>query len=100
MTLQERGHRMRRAYGHILVNASVYEPLITHVFIEGDKYLDSDVVFGVKNDLICKIEKRDDALMPDGRPATGTWHLMTYDFRLKPGVGTAPKPMMAETEAA
>jgi len=58
------------------------------------------VVFGVKNDLICKIEKRNDPLMPDGKPATGLWHLMTYDFRLKPGAGTAPKPMMAEPEAA
>jgi protocatechuate 3,4-dioxygenase beta subunit len=100
MILQTRRHPMRPAHVHFLVNAPGYEPLITHVFIEGDKYLDSDVVFGVKNDLICKIEKRNDALMPDGRPATGTWHLMTYDFRLKPGVGTAPKPMMAETEAA
>jgi len=25
---------------------------------------------------------------------------MTYDFRLKPGVGTAPKPMMAAIEGA
>jgi hypothetical protein len=25
---------------------------------------------------------------------------MTYDFRLKPGVGTAPKPMMAEVTEA
>ena len=38
-----------------------YEPLITHVFIEGDKYLDSDVVFGVKDELIAKIEKRTDS---------------------------------------
>jgi hypothetical protein len=26
--------------------------------------------------------------------------LMTYDFRMKPGKGTAPKPMMAVTEDA
>ena len=37
---------------------------------------------------------------PDGKPATGPWHLMTYDFRMKPGVGTAPKPMMAEVTEA
>ena len=39
----------------------VIEPLITHVFMEGDKYLDSDVVFGVKDELVAKIEKRTDA---------------------------------------
>jgi protocatechuate 3,4-dioxygenase beta subunit len=91
---------MRPAHVHFLVSAPGYEPLITHVFIEGDKYLDTDVVFGVKDDLISRVEKRSDAVMPDGKPASGPWHLMTYDFRMKPGVGTAPKPMMAATEDA
>jgi hypothetical protein len=50
--------------------------------------------------LIAKIEKRSDALMPDGKPAAAPWHLMTYDFRMKPGQGMAPKPMMAATEDA
>ncbi len=87
MILQTRRHPMRPAHVHFLVNAPGYEPLITHVFIEGDKYLDSDVVFGVKDDLISKIEKRTDAVMPDGKPAHAPWHLMTYDFRMKPGAG-------------
>ena len=100
MILQTRRHPMRPAHVHFLVDAPGYEPLITHVFIEGDKYLDSDVVFGVKDDLISKIEKRTDPVMPDGKPAAGPWHLMTYDFRMKPGKGNAPKPMMAATEDA
>jgi hypothetical protein len=54
----------------------------------------------VKNDLIAKIEKRTDPVMPDGKPAAAPWHLMTYDFHMKPGAGTAPKPMMAATEDA
>jgi hydroxyquinol 1,2-dioxygenase len=85
---------------HFLVNAPGHEPLITHVFVEGDKYLDSDVVFGVKNELIAKVEKRTDPMMPDGKPAGGPWHLMTYNFRVKPGQGNAPQPMMAVTEDA
>jgi protocatechuate 3,4-dioxygenase beta subunit len=86
---------MRPAHVHFLVNAPGYEPLVTHVFIDGDKYLDTDVVFGVKTELIARIEKRTDPVMPDGKPAAAPWHLMTYDFRVKPGAGTAPKPMMA-----
>jgi protocatechuate 3,4-dioxygenase beta subunit len=93
MILQTRRHPMRPAHVHFLVNASGYEPLITHVFIDGDKYLDSDVVFGVKNELIARIEKRTDARMPDGKPAGRPWHLMTYEFHMKPGKGEAPKPM-------
>jgi protocatechuate 3,4-dioxygenase beta subunit len=100
MILQVRRHAYRPAHIHFLVNASGYEPLITHVFIEGDKYLDSDVVFGVKNDLISRVEKRTDPVMPDGKPASAPWHLMSYDFRIKPGKGTAPKPLMAATEDA
>ena len=45
-----------------------HQPLITHVFMDGDKYLDSDVVFGVKDELVAKIEKRTDPTMPDGKP--------------------------------
>ena len=91
---------MRPAHVHFLVNAPGYEPLITHVFIDGDKYLDTDVVFGVKNELIAKVEKRTDPTTPDGKSAAAPWHLMTYDCRMKPGEGAAPKPMMAATEDA
>jgi len=56
------------------------------------------VVFGVKDELIARIEKHTDPVMPDGRPASGPWHRMTYEFRMKPGEGAAPKPMMAKAE--
>jgi protocatechuate 3,4-dioxygenase beta subunit len=93
MIMQTRRHPMRPAHVHFLVNAKGYEPLITHVFMEGDKYLDSDVVFGVKDDLVAKVEPRTDPEMPDGTKASGRWHLMAYEFRLKPGGGMAPKPL-------
>jgi hydroxyquinol 1,2-dioxygenase len=86
-------HPMRPAHVHFLVNAPGHEPLITHVFVEGDKYIDSDVVFGVKDELIAKVEKRSDATMPDGKKADGPWHLMTYEFHVKPGGGLAPKAL-------
>jgi hypothetical protein len=88
---------MRPAHVHFLVNAPGHEPLITHVFIGGDKYLDSDVVFGVKDDLIATIERRSDPVMPDGKPATEPWHLMTYEFHMKPGEGAAPQPLGVKT---
>jgi protocatechuate 3,4-dioxygenase beta subunit len=100
LVLKTGRHPMRPAHVHFLVAAPGYEPLITHVFIEGDEYLDSDVVFGVKDDLIATVEKRSDAFMPDGQPATGPWHLMTYNFRMKPGDGAVPQPMMPETAGA
>ena len=98
MIIQTLRHAMRPAHVHFLVNAPGYQPLITHVFMEGDKYLDSDVVFGVKDELVARIERRTDATMPDGKPAEAPWHLMTYEFRVKPGDGAAPKPMAAKAK--
>ena len=56
MIVQTRRHAMRPAHVHFLVDAPGHQPLITHVFMDGDKYLDSDVVFGVKDELVAKIE--------------------------------------------
>ena len=91
-------HPMRPAHVHFLVNAQGYEPLITHVFIEGDEYLDSDAVFGVKDELISKIEHHNEPVMPDGKPAAGPWHVMTYEFQMKPGTGAVPQPLMSAAE--
>ena len=90
MILDLRRHPMRPAHVHFLVNAPGHEPLVTHVFVEGDKYIDSDVVFGVKKELISTVEKRTDPKMPDGKAAPSPWYLMSYEFRLKPGHGVAP----------
>jgi hydroxyquinol 1,2-dioxygenase len=87
---------LRPAHVHFLVAAPGYEPLVTHVFIGGDPNIDCDVVFGVKDELIATIEKRTDATMPDGKPEPAPWHLMTYEFRMKPGGGAAPKPLAAK----
>ena len=95
MILATKRPTLRPAHVHFLIAAPGYEPLITHVFIGGDPNIDRDVVFGVKHELIARIEQRSDPLMPDGQPATVPWHLMAYEFRLKPGGGNPPKPLTA-----
>lgn len=67
-------HPMRPAHLHFIVSASGYEAVATHLFVNGDRYLDSDVVFAVKNSLIV-----------DFKPKPGTNLLeATFDFGLKP----------------
>jgi len=44
--------------------------------------------------LISQVEGRTDPVLPDGRPIDRSWHLMTYEFRLKPGLQAAPRPMV------
>lgn len=73
-------HPMRPPHLHFWITAPGYKPLITHLFVKGGKYLDSDAVFGVKPELIVDFRKGGDGvsrahydfvLMPEGprRPA-------------------------------
>jgi len=50
-------HHMRPAHMHAIVSAPGYQQVITHVFVEGDQYLDEDAVFAVKNSLVAKYQK-------------------------------------------
>jgi hydroxyquinol 1,2-dioxygenase len=72
--LLEAGGRgpMRPAHIHFMVTAEGYQRLITHVFAEGDEYLDSDAVFGVRSALIAPFVR-------DGDHWT-----MSYDLVLAP----------------
>src|SRR6478752_9614297 len=51
---------MRPAHIHFIVGASGHESVTTHLFVEGDPYLESDAVFGVKETLIAPFAKCDD----------------------------------------
>lgn len=52
-------HPYRPAHVHAIVSAPGYQPLTTHLFDSEDPYLDSDVVFAVKESLIHSFEKND-----------------------------------------
>jgi hypothetical protein len=61
-----------------------FEQLVTHVFVAGDKYLDSDVVFGVKDTLIREFVRKDAGKAPGGRVQKAPYYHLNYDFGLKP----------------
>jgi hydroxyquinol 1,2-dioxygenase len=75
---------MRPAHIHFLINVPGYEPLITHLFQEGAKYLDSDVVFGTKQELVVRFEEREPGPTPDGGTSEVPWLEAHYDFVLQP----------------
>ena len=74
----------RPAHIHFLLNVPGYEPLITHLFQEGAEYLDSDVVFGTKAELVVGFERREPGPTPDGGTSAEPWLLAVYDFVLQP----------------
>jgi len=77
-------HPYRPAHVHFMISAPGFETLITHVFVDGDKYLDSDVVFGVKDSLIRKLERRPAGAEAQGRVVDHAFAVMKYDFVLAP----------------
>jgi hydroxyquinol 1,2-dioxygenase len=77
-------HPYRPAHVHFMIAAPGCETLVTHVFLDGDKYLDSDVVFGVKDSLIHKLQRREAGTTAGGVLIDRPYAVMTYDFALAP----------------
>ena len=49
-------HPFRPAHMHFIVSREGHDTIVTHTFVEGDAYLQSDAVFGVKHSLIAPFE--------------------------------------------
>jgi protocatechuate 3,4-dioxygenase beta subunit len=63
-----------------MIEAPGCDKLVTHLFVKGDKYLDSDAVFGVKESLVVNFRKN----------AAGEAECK-YDFVLKPAAARGRK---------
>jgi catechol 1,2-dioxygenase len=63
-------HPFRPAHVHFMISAPGHRKLVTHLFLQGDKYLESDAVFGVKPSLV---------VLPVRQDGTMT---VTYEFGL------------------
>lgn len=79
-------HPWRPAHVHFMIAAPGYETLVTHVFEAGDRYLDSDSVFGVKQSLIREWPQHPAGTAPDGTAVDQPFATLSYDFGLKPAV--------------
>jgi hydroxyquinol 1,2-dioxygenase len=77
-------HPWRPAHLHFMIQAPGYQTLITHVFRGGDKYLDSDVVFGVRSTLIADWVRHESGSAPDGTRTETPFYTLAFDFVLSP----------------
>ena len=73
-------HPFRPAHVHFMISAPGHRKLITHLFLEGDEYLESDAVFAVKSSLIVTPRMKDGALT------------IEYDFGLCREPDLPPQP--------
>ncbi|GAA4777441.1 intradiol ring-cleavage dioxygenase [Citricoccus nitrophenolicus] len=78
---------MRASHLHFMVTADEHRTLVTHIFVQGDPYIEAgDSVFGVKSSLIKRFEQQPaGAPTPDGRELHGaTWARTRFDIVLAP----------------
>lgn len=77
-------HPMRPPHLHFMIQAPGCRKLVTHLFVKGGKYLESDAVFGVKDSLVVdfkRVTSRDQAA---GYGVTAPFRKVHYDFVLVP----------------
>lgn len=92
-------HHMRPAHMHAIVSAPGYQPVITHVFVENDPYLEQDAVFAVKDALIGHYRKVDDPAEAKRLGMPNPFLKLEWDFRLAPESGVKARKKIAASDA-
>ena len=75
-------HPMRPAHIHFWIKAKGYEDIVTHLFAEGDEYIESDAVFGVKGSLIVPFTENNKTGDAERWGVKAPFCEVTYDFKL------------------
>jgi hydroxyquinol 1,2-dioxygenase len=90
---------MRPAHMHAIVSAPGYQQVITHVFVHGDKHLDSDAVFAVKDSLVAKYKKVNNPEEAKKLGLSNPFLKLNWDFKLSPDKGTKARKKIAASDA-
>ncbi|MGL5165068.1 MAG: dioxygenase [Afipia sp.] len=91
MLRAQRRHPYRPAHIHFLGFKPCFKTLITQVFVDDDKHLESDVVFGVTRALIGDY-RRHDAGTPPAADVKAPWYTLDYKFVMEAGEAKLPVP--------
>jgi len=75
---------MRPAHIHFMIDAAGHERLITHIFVEGDPYLESDAVLGVKDGLVTEFAVNESPQDAERWGVIAPFTEVEFDFTLEP----------------
>jgi hydroxyquinol 1,2-dioxygenase len=82
-------HNMRPAHLHFLAYKEGYKTLISQIYVPDDKYIDSDVQFGVTRHLIGNFLRHSEAR---GRDVKAPWYSLDHSFIMERGTARLPRP--------
>jgi hydroxyquinol 1,2-dioxygenase len=74
----------RPGHIHMIVSAPGHVGVTTHLFVAGSPYIDTDVVFGVRDSLVVGFDQHAPGTAPDGRRMAKRYWSAHYDFCLAP----------------
>jgi catechol 1,2-dioxygenase len=84
MLIEMGRHPYRPAHIHFIVSAAGYRTVTTELFAEGDPYLDSDAVFGVRESLVVPFVRQDSPEQAARYGLSAPFYTVEYDFVLEP----------------
>jgi protocatechuate 3,4-dioxygenase beta subunit len=77
-------HPYRPAHIHFIISADGYKSVTTELFADGDPYLDSDAVFGVRESLVIPFVENHSEEQANRLGLSAPFFLVDYDFVLEP----------------
>jgi protocatechuate 3,4-dioxygenase beta subunit len=80
-------HSWRPAHIHLIVSAAGHDGVTTHIFDSASRYLESDVVFGVKPSLVRTFTEHDPSVEPPPPGITRRWCSVDVDIVLRTDAG-------------
>ena len=84
-------HNMRPAHLHFLAVKDGFKTLISQVYVDDDKFLETDVQFGVTRHLVGDYVRHENEPAP-GADVTGPWYSLDFSFVMEAGTSRLPRP--------
>jgi hydroxyquinol 1,2-dioxygenase len=84
-------HNMRPAHLHFLACKDGYKTLISQLYVPDDKFIDTDVQFGVTRHLIGDYVRHDNEKAP-APDVKGPWYSLEHTFVMEAGRAKLPRP--------
>jgi hydroxyquinol 1,2-dioxygenase len=84
-------HNMRPAHLHFLAAKDGFKTLISQIYVQDDKFLETDVQFGVTRRLVGNYVRHENET-PPAPDVNGPWHSLDYTFVMEGGVTKLPRP--------
>jgi hydroxyquinol 1,2-dioxygenase len=84
-------HNMRPAHLHVLARKDGFKTLISQLYVPDDKFLETDVQFGVTRHLIGNYVRHESEAAP-APDVKGPWYSLAHAFVMERGASRLPRP--------